>query len=907
MKQEKRISYQAGITRRPSDFLCGDGELAECINLTTDNEELKPMVQPKADFTLPSGYTLLYLHKFNNETRYICQNSGTVKWKTDSASTWNTLATVTANQVTSVGKVLIVSTSDGIQYFLWKSGGYTPYSSIPDVEMDFYLKSYANEADFVTEPKYTDSTYELYGRPRNQVWSSLMTGDAMLDDEYTGVTIGTDKQEQFNEIVRGLYAKNKSLVAQKKGFCLPFFVRYALRMYDGKYTNISNPILMWPSVTSNSYMRWYVNRHIDAQLQMFTSYASLFYNISVPSGLSALSDIVKGVDIFVSQGIDLYDITSDQVIREFKQEDIGSYMLMDGVFRNNYGTDADAYNHSQYHTQKASQAFYKPYPDSTTGEQYCLDVLKHKEQGELLKEIGETAIFYKICSIDLTTASAVDMGTHFDTHTLETLTARDRMPDDFFSRSTMVADIMYAYNMRLNLAGVKRSLFNGFDNFLPFDNSTESAYSFYVTINTDSGEKIVKHTKTTKQKQGIYFFYPDQRATHVVIMKGSSCVLNTDLNECKNLNGAYYLKGLPGIVDEATATGSAPSEPASVQWENLFNQIVTSEVDNPSIFSNKGYNKVGIGKIIGISTTTMALSQDQFGRTDLIVFTDSGLWGMQVDSTGLYESIHPMPREVCINPASITQVDGAVFFVSKKGLMVIGEDGIPRCVSEQMNGKAFNTSGVVTLTGNAAPWATVIGACQDSDTFLDYIRDENCMMAYDYVDARLLIINKRLNNGSPKYGYAYVYNIADGSINKTVLPAAMTNVVNNYPDYLLQSGTQVYTLYGKQLETEIQARQRAFILTRPIKLAAPLTVSSLRELVSVGEWQKKDSQGNVLSEVKTEVWISDDLHNWYLMSSRFGAAAKYFRIGLFINMLPTERISGTILMEQERRTDNKRA
>ena len=43
MEQEHRITYKAGITRTPSDFLCKDGELAECINLTTDNEELKPM------------------------------------------------------------------------------------------------------------------------------------------------------------------------------------------------------------------------------------------------------------------------------------------------------------------------------------------------------------------------------------------------------------------------------------------------------------------------------------------------------------------------------------------------------------------------------------------------------------------------------------------------------------------------------------------------------------------------------------------------------------------------------------------------------------------------------------------------------------------------------------------------
>jgi hypothetical protein len=94
-----------------------------------------------------------------------------------------------------------------------------------------------------------------------------------------------------------------------------------------------------------------------------------------------------------------------------------------------------------------------------------------------------------------------------------------------------------------------------------------------------------------------------------------------------------------------------------------------------------------------------------------------------------------------------------------------------------------------------------------------------------------------------------------------------------------------------------------------MKMAGPLTVSSLRELVNVGVWDKltKDGQGNPLSTVKTEIWYSDDLQRWYPSVSRFGAAAKYCRIALYISMLPTERLSGTIITEEERRDNNKRA
>lgn len=77
MEQEHRITYNRGITRKPSDFLCGDGELAECINLTTDAEELKPVVQPVAKIQSNNlANKILFIHKYDGEKRYI-----TVSWR----------------------------------------------------------------------------------------------------------------------------------------------------------------------------------------------------------------------------------------------------------------------------------------------------------------------------------------------------------------------------------------------------------------------------------------------------------------------------------------------------------------------------------------------------------------------------------------------------------------------------------------------------------------------------------------------------------------------------------------------------------------------------------------------------------------------------------------------------------
>ena len=186
-----------------------------------------------------------------------------------------------------------------------------------------------------------------------------------------------------------------------------------------------------------------------------------------------------------------------------------------------------------------------------------------------------------------------------------------------------------------------------------------------------------------------------------------------------------------------------------------------------------------------------------------------------------------------------------------------------------------------------------MSACDDSATFLDYLN--GCFLAYDYMDSRVLIVN-------PSKSYVWVFSMKDGSLSKMVTGLSLSRAVRSYPDYLLQtSGGSIYSLYDKTEEMKISSRTMGFLLTRPMKMAGPTEVVSLRELANVGWWDEEAG-----SSVKTVVYVSDNLKDWHQSHSRFGAAAKYYRFGLFINMLPTERLSGTIVMEQPRRTDNQR-
>lgn len=141
----------------------------------------------------------------------------------------------------------------------------------------------------------------------------------------------------------------------------------------------------------------------------------------------------------------------------------------------------------------------------------------------------------------------------------------------------------------------------------------------------------------------------------------------------------------------------------------------------------------------------------------------------------------------------------------------------------------------------------------------------------------------------------------------------MKHAVSDYPDYLVQGTTLIngvalnciYSFYEKPREEEVAGRSLCFLLTRPMKLSGPVTKDSLRQLMNVGTWNKGTTQ-LPLSCVKTKLYLSDDINIWYEDVSRFGAAAKYYRIALFIKMLPSERLSGTILEAQPRRTNNMR-
>lgn len=865
-KIEKRIVYKAGITRSPSDFLCGDGELAECINLTTDNEELKVVMQPEEFMTgLTGTQKLIAVHKFSGDERFIISDSNSIKWgaKNDNGEFVTAkddqeqdivLFTASGTATTQViGKFLIFSDEAGLHYFLWGDGLYKDFgNAIPEPDIQFFLRN---------------ATPKTLIKPT----AGCITDDSGQSDPH--VVVG--KEDEYDNLIIGMYESCKNAIEENNGFVNPFFVRYAVRLYNDTYTLLSAPVLLIPCINKNHAGVYYNN---NDTLQLTVCACSL--QIQCNYDYTEWSDIIKGVTVFITNGVELNDFTE-------AHQQIFSPDFNDGIF-------ADASNICKYRLRNNPRSGYR-----------CL-----KRNMSVEEDLASTAVFYKLCDLDVKWNTS-DYDLPMKSHVVRNITTQRQLGNDFYSHCNLIPHFIQAYNGRLNIGRVNRDFYDGFYFFSPYNSDNNgtviySDYQFYVTIRTDKGNIVVKRTKNTSHKQGLFFFYPDPRALHVAIKKGSTWILDADLTEHPFLNGAYYMHHL--LDDEYVETPVATPDPKYITpttpkpVEILDNQVMQSEVNNPFVFTYKGYKTVGTGTILALSTLTTSLSQGQFGKFPVIVFTNEGIWAMQVNGEGYLEPAQPISRDVCINANGILETDGAVFFVSKKGLMLIvgnsTENIIVKCVTEQMKGAAFNTYSIGTddPIGTDTEWETIIRDCADSRGFLEYIRDESCFLAYDYIESRILIIN-------PLYWYCYVFNMKDESVSKLILSEVFTGAVKSYPDYLLQgnSSRKVFSLYSAKDETEVIGRHPAFLMTRPMKLSGPTGVSSLRELANVGYWDKANG-----SAVKTEVYVSDNLFNWYKAESRFGAAAKYYRIALFIKMKTTERLSGTIIMEQERRSDNVR-
>lgn len=887
----KTLSFGKGMTNVPSDLLSDDTELALSHDFIYKDGEMKPI--QKMEQVGSIGGKVMHVHKMADFENFIAydefEENGTITWYKRSdlrtkAGRFTNIGNVT--DIKSVGNTLVVATDKHIRYYLYKGGSYKdlgselpiphfyPYFEHKTSGWDAYKCELAEIVDGEDMHAWYDQEGNFIGFFNTAPTPPEDEREQYVQGEYCYVhKIKKDRETDYLNAVQGCIMKGIDGEKEKNRFCFPFFIRYALKLYDGTYARISAPIVCYPSISRNCnfYNSSANSKNCDFYFVPYS--AKLKYAASI-SEMGNWTDIVKEITVFASDEVmPYYDIdskhTSDWKLFVGETKHLGDGF--DKIYFNTLGEE-------------------KAYEDIISN--HSVIIPRYKSESEIIEELVSKTQFYKLASLKVTNKE--DINVTFDENkdlplkrnVVGALTSQEQLRnDDYYGWAHLYAKKMFPYNNRLNVFGLKRFPFEGFNNFLATKKQDDLKATYYVHIVSQSMDAWVKSEESNIVNESTltgWLYYPDPNATEVIIhLQGKNIdrKIKISLNTHAMLNGAYSFENLP--TEETTSAvdsreGITLPDVDEDAHETLNSQIFTSVVNNPFVFEASGDNTIGTGGILGIVSNTDAISQGQFGQYPLLVFTDEGIYAMGVNSEGLYSNIYPISREVCNNADSITPTDKLIYFTSEKGLMAT-TGGQVVCVSNALSGGRNRL-----LPESILPFKKFL---------------ESCLIAYDYKESLLRIFNTSTN-------YHYVYNMIDKTFanasNHSGGRVFCRNIVNNYPDNMVQfTDSSVYSLTSIPRREDDGNSYDGILKTRPLKLGGSTLLKSMRGLHHLFD--------SDTGSIKVSLYGSNNGKVWQKLTSLMGKPWKYFRLEYTLNgFSATDSFAGSIVEVQTRRDDKIR-
>lgn len=911
----KDIKYQ-GYSAVPSDYECSDGQLSTSLNLISEDNQLKPISQPKTIKVFTYGTRIVFIHKTSTYTHYITvTNDNVVCWSNDESTSGVTLHSfndVEIYQFNAIGNTLLILASDGMHYFLWKGdkGDYLYLGTkIPECPISFGLQATLKMSD-----KFT-ITYE--GIPQSE-WN----GKEFSDSNKAIIT------EQVMAKVNKFIADNATNDGK---FIFPFFVRYAYRLYDGSLTMQSAPVLMvcasglTPQCNVHPILK--SGNWNESKAFIYAAFHDLDLSIKDKSCKDTLilwSDIVKSVDIFISEPIRFLDQSG--MCKKFYDVEFDNYMITD-YFCDSICklTNIDSMVQTKINGLEYSNLSYPSmlnmcFPNELQAEEkyseYNLE-LPHFTNEKFLSSFSSVSSFYYLSSIKVDNLSIDRNKIIVPKDYLQSLLTREVLPDDYNSHDSIIPKYSFVYNSRLNLCGIKTKIFNGFEPFSMFcymntvtDNdyigsviwdSVQNPVTFnkqvddveiFVHLKVDADESVVKvQGKVCCDKESWFWFYYPNNNAHKIDIVVNSVSRFVKLENHSFLNGAYRYEPSGFLFSDIGFESDYPEEKNGTY--EVPNKIYTSEVNNPFYFPLLGINTVGAGDILGICSAARPLSEGQFGQFPLYAFTTEGVWALETTSTGTYSARQPITRDVCTNIDSITQLDSSVLFATARGIMLISGSNV-QCISDAIN---TETPFDVRLLPCMKKLHAMLGDGHDLDScipaisFTEFL--QKCGMLYDYVHQHIIAYH-------PEKTYAYVYSLKSkqwGMMYSNILAG-----VNSYPDALAVD--KDYNLVNFALPPK--EAQKGLLVTRPLKLETPDVLKTMDTVIQRGHFVK--------GHVQAVLYGSRDLYNWHLIWSSKdhylrgfrGTPYKYFRIACITALSEDESLFGASLQFTPRQTNQPR-
>ena len=518
-----------------------------------------------------------------------------------------------------------------------------------------------------------------------------------------------------------------------------------------------------------------------------------------------------------------------------------------------------------------------------------------KSNDKLRKEIGEINNLYEIKSItfkDIKKSDWVDInlsGGKIDSGTLEN---NKPLPLSALQKVDIINGHIFGYNERLHVYNYSKSTvqrveyggirYNGQASQGQYGAASDNIYHYAIAVTDKNGSKVVKEFDSTCAAINPIVSYPDTGAKRITVIKRFA------------KNGKYYagkkdytpdvfagqfaaycittnLRPLDIETKEVSLTeyqNTVPEEqimPDSLTYGK--NEIRVSDVGMTTLPDENSY-KVGKGEIIGLARLTMGLSQDNFGRFPLAIFTTDGVYTMEVDTTGegAYTAQSPVSRMICTNKDSICELDGAVLFATEYGLMMLTGEGV-KPVAHHMNGTPKTTiaSKGLTMYRNAISHEKITemtDVVSDED-FVAYIQMKGTTIRYIHTLNMVVIYN-------PLTAYSYVMELSEFVCTKVEQQITMDD--QDYPKQTFYLQEKIRTRLQivrtrNEVEETIDVKQATEAIDTEALLKTYLSEQideQLTQLVDDNGTLWEQAQQNVDAIIEQEKFYESKYERWFI-------------------------------------------
>lgn len=919
-----------GISRTPSDRATADGGCAESLNVQLEENEIAPAPIPQdvsediygTNLETPANiYPIHYIHKLPSGAEIYVgySETSTDVWtlKAYKDKTMLAMTTVTSEpkEFVSIGNTLIVYTADKPHYFLFKDGEYKSLGTeIPRPAVEIVTRNASPVSEYYYDIEVPDGTLRDTNSGTDE-WNSARDEA----DENHADLLGAMKNI-WDEVSLRLDA-----LRLNGKFVAPFFLRYALRLYDGSYIYSSVPILCGargniPSGATASLDWIRAFRYVESSKNklgidfndIFTVWALGGYNVG------DWKDIAKSIDFFASTpiyapnfyaayhemaystvnhgGKDGYDITFENMEEGEKDKTVKDEVLSKVNFYKIKSIDLNS-------TEDMLKL--------SSGEMVIEN--SRKVSGDELLVQEEMPYTYRDGSQYIPANGTMNFNNHLLLMGGEELLTRG---EQFLNGQAMGIDgePLYKFKMRFRISDsasgatnyVMGKYYNNADLFYPAAYSSTSEKIFHGNTATDTLDMAQPFS---------WLCFPDSRCTAVEISYYDGDVYVRTrvipLEKHPSLECSYAFIGFgKAWFDTSDTTEYTQYDTVSFRdAENRYlpqpNKIFLSDFENPFLFSAGGIITMP-DEVVGAAVTSVPLSEGQFGQFPLYVFTKGGIRVLATNSEGTFSANVAQPnlaRHVAY-PGTILGIEQAVIFTTDRGVMLLS-GGEVQCISENMNGRHRELdASVLTLIEDWEGYTSQLSnIVSDDTTFMAYMKEAK--VAYDYNGARLIFT---------KQGemYHYVYTLRTGTWHKmtnplyTPLSDSTNTILNSYPECLMarafpqitatlaQGGTTTYDIppqvydYSTVLDdadllSDTASPRYSVIATRPFNLGEPDVRKAIKSIRIRGAYNRGD--------VKYVLLGSFDGINWKLLYSLRGGSYKMFRLVILSKLSPTERIS----------------